>query len=189
MTTPHLSPDDLDALLVGTMNAAARTHLGVCGSCRALAATDRVVVTALERLPRFSPGPHFADRVMARVSLATPARSILGLQVPTGRAARIAASVALLLLAGITTSVVWSLGNRDLLAAWGQQAQALVDSWLWLGLRTLVANLTEQPWYEPVRSTLGSPGRLAAAALVVVAAWSAGIFALKRLVALPTRAA
>ncbi len=188
MTTPHLSSDELDGLLVGSMSAAARTHLGECGSCRALAATDRVVVTALERLPRFSPSPQFVDRVMARVSLVTPARFILGLRVPAGPTTRLAASVAVLLLAGITTSVVWSLGNRHLLAAWGQQAQALVDSWLWLGLRTVVANLTEQPWYGPVRSVLGSPGRLAAAALVGVTAWSAGIFALKRLVALPSHA-
>lgn len=191
-TTPHLTPDDLDALLVGSVNASVRTHLGECGSCRALAASDRVVVTRLERLPRFSPATGFPDRVMARVSVAgSPARSILGLalRLPTGRAARLAASVAFVLLAGLATSIIWTLGNRDVLAAWGQQTMGLVDRWLWLGLQTLAANVTEQPWYESARAAVGSPARFAAASVAVVATWSAGMLALKRLVTAPSRIA
>jgi len=188
-TTPHLTPDDLDALLVGSMSAPVRTHLGECGSCRSLAATDRAVVTRLERLPRFSPAPGFPDRVMARVSIAgSPVRSILGLTVrlPTSR---LAASIAAVLAIGLVTSVVWTLGNREVLAAWGQQATALVDRWLWLGLQTLAANLTEQPWYDSARAAVGSPVRLAAASVAIVATWSAGILALKRLVTAPSRVA
>jgi hypothetical protein len=191
-TTPHLTPDDLDALLVGSMSATVRTHLGECGLCRALATTDRAVITGLERLPRFSPSPGFPDRVMARVAVVKAStRSILGLRfrVPTGRRARLAASVGVVLFAGVTSSVLWSLGNRDVLAAWGQQALTLLSNWLWLGIQTLAANLTEQPWYGPVRTAIDTPAKLAAAGAGFVVAWSAGILALKRLIALPSRAA
>jgi hypothetical protein len=85
--------------------------------------------------------------------------------------------------------VVWSLGNRDVLAGWGQQTLTLLNNWLWLGVQTLAANLTEQPWYEPVRSTLATPARMAAAGAALVVTWSAGMLALKRLVALPSRSA
>lgn len=192
MSTTHLTPDELDALLVGVMSATVRTHLGECGLCRAIAATDRAVVIGLERLPRHSPSVGFSDRVMARVDVPRPVvRSILGLRfkIPTGRAARVAASIGLVLLAGLTTSVVWSLNNRDVLAAWGQQAVALLDSWLWLGLRALAANVGEQPWFETVCGLIGTPIRAALASLALLAAWSAGVLALKRLVTLPARAA
>lgn len=191
-TTPHLTPDDLDALLVGSMSATVRTHLGECGACRLLATGDRAVITVLERLPRFAPSPGFTERVMARVSVAKASRrSTLGLQirVPTGARARLAAAIGVVLLAGLTTSVVWSLANRELLTVWGQQTLALLNNWLWLGIQTLAANLTEQPWYEPVRSALGTPARLAGAGLAIVVTWSVGVLALKRLVTIPSRAA
>jgi len=192
MSTTHLSPDELDALLVGVMSATVRTHLGECGLCRAVASTDRAVVISLERLPRFSPGEGFGDRVMFQVDVPKPmVRSILGLKfrVPTGRRLALAASVAVVLLAGLTTSVVWSLGNRDVLAGWGQQAVAMLDAWLWLGVRALAANVAEQPWYESVRGLLATPARTAVAVLGLLATWSVGVIALKRLVTLPTRAA
>jgi hypothetical protein len=192
MSTTHLSPDELDSLLVGVMSATVRSHLGECGLCRAVAATDRAVVVSLERLPRFSPRSGFPDRVMLRVDVPKPVvRSILGLRfrAPTGRKAALAASVAVVLLAGLTTSVVWSLGNRDVLTSWGQQAVSLLDSWLWLGLRAVAANLAEQPWYEGVRGAFATPARAAMACLGLLATWSVGVLALKRLVTLPTRAA
>ncbi len=192
MSMTHLSPDELDALLVGVMSATVRTHLGECGLCRAVAATDRAVVISVERLPRFSPGHGFGDRVMLQVDVPRPiVRSILGLRfkVPTGRKAALAASVAVVLLAGLTTSVVWSLGNRDVLAGWGQETMALLDSWLWLGLRALAANLAEQPWFEGMRGFFATPVRAALTSLGLLATWSVGMIALKRLVTLPTRAA
>ena len=192
MSTTHLSPDELDSLLVGVMSATVRTHLGECGLCRAVAATDRAVVISLERLPRYSPRAGFGDQVMLRVDVPKPVvRSILGLKfrVPTGRKLALAASVAVVLLAGLTTSIVWSLGNRDVLAGWGQQTVAMLDSWLWLGLRALAANVAEQPWFESVRGLVATPARAAVAVLGMLATWSVGVIALKRLVTLPTRAA
>ena len=192
MSTTHLSPDELDALLVGVMSATVRSHLADCGLCRAVASTDRAVVIGLERLPRFSPRIGFSDRVMLQVDVPKPVvRSILGLRfrVPTGRGLALAASVAVILLAGVTTSVVWSLGHRDVLAGWGQQAMALLDNWLWLGLRALAANVAEQPWYEGVRGFFASPARAAVGVLGLLTTWSLGVIALKRLVSLPTRAA
>jgi hypothetical protein len=192
MSTTHLSPDELDALLVGVMSATVRSHLADCGLCRAVAATDRAVVIGLERLPRYSPRSGFSDRVMLQVDVPKPVvRSILGLRfrVPTGRKLALAASVAVMLLAGLITSIVWSLGNRDVLTGWGQQSMALLDNWLWLGLRALAANVAEQPWYESVRGLFATPARGAVAVLGLLATWSLGVIALKRLVTLPTRAA
>jgi len=192
MSTTHLSPDELDALLVGVMSATVRSHMAECGLCRAVVATDRAVVISLERLPRLSPRADFSDRVMLRVDVPKPVvRSILGLKVrvPTGRKAALAASAALVLLAGLTTSIVWSLGHRDVLAGWGQQTVSLLDNWLWLGLRALAANVAEQPWFDSVRGVLATPARAAVACLGLLATWSVGVIALKRLVSLPTRAA
>lgn len=192
MTDTHLSPDELDALLVGVMSATVRTHLGECSLCRAVAATDRAVVIGLERLPRYSARTGFSDRVMLKVAIPQPAvRSILGLKVrvPTGRSAALAASIGVVLIAGLAASIGWTLGHRDVLAGWGHQVVALLDSWLWLGLRTIAANVAEQPWYAAARSVVASPVRVAAMSVALLAFWSAGLLALKRLVALPSRAA
>jgi hypothetical protein len=75
------------------------------------------------------------------------------------------------------------------MAGWGQQTLALLSQWLWLGVQTLAANLTEQPWYGAVRTALDTPARLAAAGAVLLVTWSVGMLALKRLVALPSRSA
>ncbi len=71
------------------------------------------------------------------------------------RGALVAASVGGVLLAGAAGSIAWTLGNRDLLTAWGQQMAATASQWLWLALRGTVSNLIEQPWYSPSRAWRG----------------------------------
>src|SRR6266404_1973300 len=66
---PHLTPDDLDAWLVGALAPTAQDHLSHCPSCQERADTEREIVALLGALPRVSPAPGFADRVMARVTL------------------------------------------------------------------------------------------------------------------------
>jgi hypothetical protein len=57
----------------------------------------------------------------------------------------------------------------------------------WLALRGLASNFIEQPWYESARTLAGNPGRLAAAIGVALLAYLSGVFALRRLLALPAQ--
>jgi hypothetical protein len=185
----HLTSDDLDALLAGAEHTSVRAHLAECPACNDLAANDRALVDALAALPHFDPTDGFAERVMAQVRVAeSPRRSILRLpaRVPA-LLRRPAAVAAFLLVVGTSASITWSLGNRDVLAAWGSQALALLDGWFWLGLRTLAANVMVQPWYAALRDALGSPSRLALAGVAFLAMYVVGLLVLRRLMALPSR--
>lgn len=186
---PHLTADDLDALLDRTAAERVRVHLDVCPACRGLAEADRRLVLALEALPQFAPSSSFEDRVMSGVTIRrAPARSILGLPAAWwGRSPIRAIAATVAIVVAMSASALWSFANRDLLSLWGSQSLALLGDWLWLGLRTMAAGLAAQPWYGTVRELAGSPGRLALALTLFTAAYAAGLLALRRLVALPTR--
>ena len=72
---------------------------------------------------------------------------------------------------------------------------ASAGSWLlaqsgqvaWLGLRGLASNLIEQPWYSGIRALLENPVRLALGSALASLAYLGGVFALRRLLALPTQ--
>jgi hypothetical protein len=71
----HLLPDEIDQLLDGEAGfgvAPLVTHVENCPKCRAELAEAREVVSALERLPHFTPSPLFRDRVMAQVQVFEP---------------------------------------------------------------------------------------------------------------------
>ncbi len=71
----HLLPNEIDLLLDGEVGFGAaplRTHVDSCAACRARVDEARVVVEALERIPRFAPAPSFANRVMADVQVIEP---------------------------------------------------------------------------------------------------------------------
>jgi hypothetical protein len=186
----HLSADDLDALLARTAPERVQAHLDVCAGCRAQAEADARVVRALEALPQYTPSAEFEHRVMARVTIrrTSPVRSILGLPVRwLGHSPARALAATVTLVVAMSASAVWSFANRDLLAFWGSQALAILDGWLWLGLRTMAANVTAQPWYGVVREWVGTPGRLVLTVALFTVAYAAGLLALRRLVALPSR--
>lgn len=189
-TSPHLGPDDLDALLAGTPTARVITHLASCPECRVMAAGDRRVVATLARLPRFEPSPGFVDRVMARVERAVPMRERSIMRLPRRWSLQrlaAAAAVTLVVLGGMTGSVLWSLAHGDLLQAWGDQAWALLSGGLWPGLRSTAAGLAAQPWFAAVREALGSPVRVAVAGFGFLVLYAAGLAALRWLMAIPSR--
>lgn len=71
----HLLPDEIDQLLDGEAGfgvAPLVAHVENCPKCRAQLAEAREVVSALERLPHFTPSPLFRDRVMAQVQVFEP---------------------------------------------------------------------------------------------------------------------
>ena len=93
----------------------------------------------------------------------------------------------LAVVGSMAASIAWTLANQDVLASIGLWLLAQGSQAGWLALRGLASNFIEQPWYESARSFAGHPGRLAAAIGVASLAYLSGIFALRRLLALPTQ--
>lgn len=189
---PHLSSDDFDALLEGAASQDAHRHLAECAFCREQVAADRTIVTRLESLSSFAPSADFPEQVMARVvmpdpfalhSLGTARRRMLA----TRRSLAAAASVAIIVVGAMAASVIWTLGNRETLAAAGSWLGGEAVSWLWIAVRGGAANLMEQPWYAAARGFLGSPTRLAILSAGISTLYLGGLFALRRLMALPSQ--
>jgi hypothetical protein len=188
----HLSSDDLDAWLAGTLAPAAEAHLAGCPTCQERAETERDIVALLAGLPLLSPTPGFADRVMARVHV--PQVETVGtLQLlrrralATRRSMAIAASLLVVLLGSMAGSVAWSVAHQAQLAALGSWFGAQAGQLAWVGVRTVASNFIEQPWFAGFRSLAASPGRLGLASVVALAVYLAGVMALRRLLALPTQ--
>lgn len=182
----HLSADDFDAFLTDTAGPEAKQHVAFCDACRTTMQVDRVLVAGMHRLPSFAPREGFSDRVMARVTLAVPAPVVVPLPWPrrlvtNRRALATAAGTALAMAASAT----WTMANRELLDGWVQVVGNQGGQLLWTSLQAGVAALTEQPWYTPIRYLLVSPVRTAAVVATGLMAWTGGVVALRRLVALP----
>jgi len=181
----HLTADDLDAFQSASFSAHAREHLAECEECRTMAHLDRAVLDALAALPSYAPAPEFADRVLARVN--RPAPAIVRLLAPRSPAAWGRRALAASLLLGVGVSIVWSLFNRELLLSWINLSAAETGRSLWLGVRVVVANVTEQPWYAPLRELASSPGRLIALVSGSLVTYAAALVALRRLLTPPSR--
>lgn len=76
--TLHLGPEELDLLLDGRLPESRASHLETCEQCRIAAEETREIVLQLSRLPKAAPARSFADRVMARIDLASLAARRLG---------------------------------------------------------------------------------------------------------------
>jgi hypothetical protein len=189
---PHLSPDDIDLWLDGTLDAERARHLDACRACLELALAEREIVEQVSALPPMTPTTGFADRVMQSVVVPDPfaIRSLAAARrrlFATPRAAAVAAGLTLLLLGSMAGSIVWTLGHRDTLAALGSWLVAQGGQAAWLALRGLASNLMEQPWYEAAKALAGDPTRLAVASALASIAYLGGVLALRRLLALPTQ--
>jgi hypothetical protein len=191
-TGPHLTPDDLDAWLVGALAPTAQDHLSHCPSCQERADTEREIVALLGALPLVSPAPGFADRVMARVTIPQPfaVRSLRSLHrrvFATRRTMALAAGLLVLVVGSMAGSVVWTLGHQETLAALGGWLAGQAGQLAWLGVRGVASNFIEQPWFEGLKALAAHPGRLALASALAVVAYLGGLLALRRLLALPTQ--
>ncbi len=187
----HLSPDDIDAWLAGQPGTAAQAHVDACDACRETAIADRALIEQLRALPAFAPSPFFADRVMTAVALPDPfalrsldtARRRL---FATRRSLALAATLAVVVVASMGLSVAWSLTHRDTIAAAGTWLTASAGQWLWTALRSAVASATEQPGYGLLRDLAATPARLALLAALVSLTYLGGLFALRKLMTLPS---
>ncbi|HJR15347.1 MAG TPA: hypothetical protein VJ808_00715 [Gemmatimonadales bacterium] len=188
----HLSPDEIDSWLAGTLSPEWQQHLDQCQPCLERVRSERDIVDQIAGLPLLSPAPAFADQVMAAVTIPDPF-AIRSLQATrrrvfaTGRSLALAASLAVLLLSSMAGSIVWSLNHQDTLASLGTWLLSETAQVAWLGLQGLASNLLEQPWYNGVRSLLDNPIRLAIGSALASAGYFGGVLALRRLLALPTQ--
>lgn len=188
----HLTPDDLDAALEGSLANQVVLHLESCTSCQDLLEAERELVGLLNGMPRFSPSAQFEDAVLARVIMPDPfalraVRSIRSRLMGSRRSLVLATAAAALLIVGMGGSILWSLANQDTLTAIGSSVAGEAVTWFWLGLQAFVSNLVEQPWYGDARSMFGSPARLASFSAFASLLYVGGILALKRLMALPAQ--
>lgn len=189
-TIGHLTPEDLDHWLEGTLPSPRLVHLEDCPDCFALAHAERRVVAWLGRLPLLAPSAGLTDLVMRAVTVPAPVArapwrvlvqpSLLG---PRWRA--VAAGVGLA-VTGAGLSVAWSLSHPDqlasLLSSLGNEAYRLG----WTGLQALVANLAEQPWTGAARTLLSSPARAALTLGTGILLYASGLLAMRRLLTAPT---
>lgn len=181
----HLTLDEIDALLEDAPYASAHPHLLGCTACRERIDTEREIVSRLAALPYAVPSADFANRVMARVTVPQPAAAPVRPSVrPSFRRYALAASI---LLVAMASSVAWSLANQELLSATTTWLSEGALGWLWLTVRGVGANVMEQPWYAGLRGVFGDPVRIAMISGAIMLVYLGGVFALRRLMALPTQ--
>ena len=189
---PHLTPDEFDAWLAAGLESDRVQHLELCLECQARAESERALDEQLATLQLLSPAPDLVDRVMRHVAIPRPItasalqpfrRRILA----TRRSMALAAAVVVLLVASMAGSVIWTLGHQATLASMGGWLLTQTGQAGWLAIQGVASNLIEQPWYGAARSAFGSPGLVAAASALAAAAYLAGIYALRRLLTLPTQ--
>jgi hypothetical protein len=189
---PHLTADEIDAWLSGALRPEWQRHLERCPTCMEQARIEREIADQIAALPLMSPSEGFADRVMASVVIPDPF-AIRALQARrrrlfgTRRSLAFAAGLALFLVASMAGSIVWTLGNQEILASTGSWLLSQGSEAAWLGLRGLASNFIEQPWYDSLKLLLENPARLALVSAVATFAYLGGVFALRRLLAVPTQ--
>jgi hypothetical protein len=177
----HLTADDLDAWLAGALHQEGRNHLWACTECRQLADAERALVYRLEQLPLFQPGARFEERVMAEVAIPKSWRSRI---FASRRSVALAAGLGSLVVGSMGASVAWSLTHQDTLAALGTWATTVATQWTLAAAQGVGSRILAQPWVLELRSA-ASPGRIAALTAGATALYTGGLFAMRRLLALP----
>jgi hypothetical protein len=189
---PHLTPDEFDAWLAAGLDPDRAHHLELCLECQGRADAERALDEQLAALQLLSPAPDFADRVMRQLAIPRPI-TIPSLQpvrrrfLATRRSMAVAAAMLVLLVGSMAGSIIWTLAHQATLASMGGWLLSQTGQAGWLAIQGVASNLIEQPWYGAVRSAFDSPGRVATASALAAAAYLAGVYALRRLLALPTQ--
>jgi hypothetical protein len=158
--TEHLAPEAVERIALGAgASPVEGEHLGGCALCRREVGEIRTLHARLAALEPLAPSPGFADRVMARVRLPSPAplRVLEGLRASPSRVLAAAAG-ALLAVVGTATwlvaypqvtpgGVAVLLADRGTTLAWQAAvaaARVVYDSGLASLLQAFRADLT--PW-------------------------------------------
>jgi hypothetical protein len=189
---PHLTPEQIDVWLSGAPAPEVQQHLDQCPACLEQVRADREIAELIAGLPLMTPSPGFTDRVMAAVAIPDPfaIRSFQATRrrlLATPKSLALAAGLLIVLLGSMAGSIAWTLTHQDTLASIGTWLMAQGGQAVWLGVRGLASNFIEQPWYTVIRSLLDNPARLALASALTSLAYLGGVFALRRLLAVPTQ--
>jgi hypothetical protein len=195
MTRPsdsHLSSDEIDAWLDGTLAPAIQRHVDQCQICLEQLRVERDVADQIAALPLLTPTPGFSDRVMASVVVPDPfaIRSLQATRrrlLATPKSIAIAASLTLILIGSMAGSIVWSLTHQQTIAALGSWLMAQGGQAAWFTVRSMASNSIEQPWYGSIRALVENPGRLAGISALTTFVYLGALVALRRLLALPTQ--
>jgi anti-sigma factor RsiW len=189
---PHLSPDEIDAYLSGALTPEVQRHLDQCQACLEQVRADREIAEQITALPPMSPAEGFAERVMAAVAVPDPF-AIRSLQATrrrlfaTPKSFAFAAGLLVFLLSSMAGSIAWTLTHQETLATMGAWFMSQAGQAVWLGVRGLASNFIEQPWYDGIRSLVEAPARLALVSALASLAYLGGVFALRRLLAVPSQ--
>ena len=189
----HLRPDEIDLLLDGEDGfgvAPLRAHVKSCLTCHGELSRARELMTALDSLPDFAPSAGFADRVMNQVHVFEPwhaaAFNTARQFVPASRPARIAASVAAALGAGVVTAgTTWAIARADIALLLAQVGLERVQTRVSDALADLSVSLLGQSGIELAQS--GSPEIMAAMAGGFVAIVGLSVVGLRALATVSTR--
>jgi hypothetical protein len=188
----HLSPDEIDACVLGAAAPELQRHLEQCQACLDQVRADREIAEQIAALPLMRPSEGFADRVMASVAIPDPF-AIRSLQATrrrlfaTPKSLALAAGLLLFLLGSMAGSIAWSLTHQETLASIGNWVLSQGAQAMWLGLRGLASNFIEQPWYENIGALVEHPARIALISALGSLAYLGGVVALRRLLAVPTQ--
>lgn len=187
-TRDHLEPRIalayLDRALSPRRRRTVATHVEDCASCREEMARWRTVIEAVEGLGHESPRSSFADAVMARVEVPTPASGprragileemaarVRGLAPRSRRGRAVAGAAALAPVAALTTAVFAFFGAHPLLTpgslasfTWWQVTGAVQSGSAVLAQRVMASPLVLEIW-QVVQGLVSEPLMAGAGAL------------------------
>jgi hypothetical protein len=178
----HLLPNEIDLLLDGDVGfgvAPLRAHVAECARCAAEVEGARVVVEALDHIPRFSPSPLFAERVMARTQVFEPWHAALLSWVrgmlPAARAGRlIVAGTAASIAVGLTLASIWLATQMDAVLFIGQMVLDRARNAFVAGLDTTFTSIVGDAGAGALRASGGIGIALTAGAAVLAGALAVG---------------
>jgi hypothetical protein len=182
MNHRHLLPNELDLLLDGEVGfgvAPLKAHADECAECRARLEQARLIVDALDNLPRFAPAPSFAKRVMADVQVVEPwhVAVVAAAQrlVPKTTPMRVVmgASASAIALA-VSTAAVWLAFRADVAMYLAGLADQRVRQLVTEGLSAFTRSVLGAGAANAL-STQGTTALAVGGAVVLVAAGSAAL--------------
>lgn len=182
MNHRHLLPNEFDLLLDGEVGfgvAPLKAHIDDCAECRARLEEARVVIDALDDLPRFAPAPAFANRVMANVQVVEPwhlamfaaAQRLLPKKKPLRVVMAASASVVAI---GVSSAAVWLAFRADVAIYLAGLADQRARTMVTAALGSFVQSVLGTGAVNTI-SSQGSAAIAVGATVVFVAAGSAAL--------------
>ena len=187
MQQRHLLPNEFDLLLDGEVGfgvAPLEAHVAGCPACSAQLADARIVVDALERLPRFAPSPRFANAVMANVQVVEPWHVALveaaGRLVPRSTPLRVVmAATACVFASAISGGAIWLVFRADAAVYAFNLVASRARGVLVEGVAAVIGTVFGQAGIDAIRS--GGFGGLALGATVALVAVGGASFGFRAL--------